>query len=200
MENNDMSKCSLCGAAIKSADDFCGECGARINPSGMSGAEKLWSDEVAASVKRASKWILAVGIMFMVFGTFMGFMQKSTRDEARANLAQYEDSLTWSAPINGKTVTVGELKKMVDFEYYSVFGMNYFLGIVMIVIFAWSKKSPFPAFVTAFSIYLGVIVLNAIIDPKTLAQGMIVKIIVIVALINGIKAAIPTRGLTRGRA
>ncbi|MBW8888028.1 MAG: hypothetical protein JF616_09760, partial [Fibrobacteres bacterium] len=61
-------------------------------------------------------------------------------------------------------------------------------------------KSPFSAFVTALSIYLGVMVLSAIVDPKTIIQGVIVKVAVIMALINGIKAAIPTKGLARGSA
>jgi hypothetical protein len=196
--DSEASKCSNCGAMINRADGFCGECGARVKETGISGIEKFWSEEVDASVKKASKWILAVGIMFIVFGTIMGFMQKRITDKALANLAQYEDSVTWSVPVNGKTVTVGELKRMVNFECYSVFGVNYFLAIVMFVIFAWSKKSPFSAFVTALSIYMGVIVLSAIVDPKSIIQGVIVKIAVIAALANGIKAAIPTRGLARG--
>jgi len=47
---------------------------------------------------------------------------------------------------------------------------------------------------------LGVMVLGAIVDPKTIIQGVIVKVAVVVALINGIKAAIPTKGLARGGA
>jgi len=197
----DASKCSSCGATINTTDDFCGECGTKVNKGvSITGAEKLWSEEVDASVKKATKWVLAVAIMFIVFGTIMGLMQKGTRDQALANLVKYDDALTWSQPVNGKTVTVGELKKMVNFEYYSVFALNYFLSIVMFVIFVWSKKSPFSAFVTALSIYLGVMVLSAIVDPKTIIQGIIVKVAVIAALINGIKAAIPTKGLARGSA
>ena len=195
---SEASTCFNCGARIKSADDFCGECGAKINRASISDAGKLWSDEISASVNKASKWVLAIGFMFIVFGTIMGFMQKGTTDSALANLVQYEDSATWSVPINGKTVTVGELRGIVKFEYYSVFVLNYFLAIVMFVIFKWSKTAPFSAFVTALSIYIGVIVLGAMLDPKTLVQGIIVKIMVIVALVNGIKAAIPTRGLARG--
>lgn len=197
---DDTSKCASCGAVVGKADEYCGECGARVKEAGISGAEKLWSEEIEASVKRASKWVLAVGFMFILFGTFIGFLQKDATDKALANLVQYEDSMTWTAPVNGKTVTVGELKRMINFEYYAVFGMNYFLAVVMFVIFFWSKKTPFPAFVTALSIYLGVMVLSAVVDPKTIVQGIIVKIAVIAALINGIKAAIPTRGLARGSA
>jgi hypothetical protein len=197
----DAPKCPGCGSPINKTDDFCGECGTKIRQDiSTTGAQKLWSEEVDASVKKATKWVLAVAIMFIVFGTIMGLMQKSTTDKALANLVKYDDSLTWSQPINGKTVTVGQLKKMVNFEYYSVFAVNYFLSIVMFVIFVWSKKSPFSAFVTALSIYLGVMVLSAIVDPKTIIQGVIVKVAVIMALINGIKAAIPTKGLARGSA
>lgn len=198
--DSEAPKCPGCGAMVGSADDFCGHCGAKVKEAGNTGADRLWSEEVGASVKKASKWVFAIAVMFVLFGTVMGFMQKGTTDKARANLVQFEDSATWSVPVNGKTVTVGELKRMIEFEYYSVFGVNYFLAIVMFVIFVWSKKSPFSAFVTALSIYLGVIVLNVIVDPKTIVQGIIVKIVVIVALINGIKAAIPTRGMARGSA
>jgi hypothetical protein len=38
-----------------------------------------------------------------------------------------------------------------------------------------------------------VIVASAIADPRTLAQGLIVKIIVIVMLVNGTKAALALR-------
>jgi hypothetical protein len=199
ISNSDISKCSSCGEMVNKADEFCGECGARVKAAaGIPGAGKLWSEEVDASVKKASKWVFAVGVMFIVFGSFMAFMQKDTTDKALANLVQYEDSMTWSEPVNGQTVTVGELRRLINFEYYSVFAVNYFLALVMFVIFAWSKKAPFSAFVTALSIYLGVIVLSAILDPKTIIQGIIVKIAVIAALINGIKAAIPTRGLASG--
>lgn len=194
-------KCPGCGATINGTDDFCGECGAKVKKDAeANGAGKLWSDEVDAKVKTAAKWVLAVAIMFIVFGSIMGFMQKGTRDAALVNLAKYDDGQTWSQPVNGKTVTVGELRKMVNFEYYSLFGVNYFLSIVMFVIFVWSKKTPFSAFVTALSVYLGVMVLSAIVDPKTIIQGVIVKVAVVVALINGIKAAIPTKGLARGGA
>lgn len=194
------AKCSQCGAMVMAADEFCGECGTRVKETELTGAHKLWSDEVDASVKKASKWVLAVGIMFLVFGTFMGFMGKSAADKARADLAEYEDSDQWLAPVDGKTVTVGELRQMISFEYYGVFAVNFFLALVMFAIFFWSKKSPFAAFVTALSVYLGVMVLSAIVDPKTIIQGVIVKVAVIVALTTGIKAAIPTRGLSRGRA
>lgn len=196
----DAPTCHLCGAALKSADEFCGECGARVKEPAVHGAGRLWSDEVEASVRKASKWILAIAIMFLVFGTFMGFLQKGAADKALANVNQYQEDMRWSVPVKGKTVTVGELRRMIKFEYYAVFAMNYFLGLVMFAIFFWSKKSPFSAFVTAMAVYLGVIVLNTIVDPKTIVQGLIVKIAVIMALTNGIKAAIPTRGLARGRA
>jgi hypothetical protein len=193
-------KCAKCGGGLAATDGFCGACGAKVDPGAMTGLDKFWNDEVEASVRKASKWILAIGAMFFIFGTFFGIMQKEETDKSLANLAQYADTATWSVPLNGETVTVGELKRTIKIEYWSVFVLNWFLGFVMVGIFFWSKQAPFSAFVTALSVYIGVQVLSAIADPKTIAQGIIIKAIVIGALINGIKAAIPTRGLSRGNA
>ncbi len=189
--------CSHCGAEYKEQDVFCGECGAQLKDEDRSDDHEEWSEEVAKKVNSASKWILALGFLFIVFGSFIGYQQKEITDEAIANLAQYEDSMVWPEPVNGKTVTVSELRDLVNFEYFSVFVLNYFLAFVMFVIYFWSKTSPFSAFVTALSIYVGVIVLNAVVEPATIVQGIILKIFVIVALANVIKAAVPTRGLKR---
>lgn len=124
----------------------------------------------------------------------MGFMQQSTTDDALTNLSQYQDSAIWSVPVNGENITVGELKSMVQFEYYSVFVINYFLAVMMFIMYKWSKNSPFSAFVTALSVYVGVIVLGGLLDPETLLQGFIIKIIVITVLSKGIKASLPARG------
>lgn len=130
--------------------------------------------EVEEKIAKATKWIGILGFLFIISGTLMGLMQQSTTDDALTNLSQYEDSAIWSVPVNGENITVGELKSMVQFEYYSVFVINYFLAVMMFIMYKWSKTSPFSAFVTALSVYVGVIVITV--------------------LSNGIKASLPTRG------
>lgn len=50
--------------------------------------------------------------------------------------------------------------------------------------------SPVPCTVLALVLYLGGAAISAWLDPSTLLQGAVVKIIIIVALMNGIRAAI----------
>ena len=54
----------------------------------------------------------------------------------------------------------------------------------------WAKKSPLAALLVATSIYLSIFVLNAMVDPSTIMQGFIVKIIVVTMLYKGIKSAL----------
>ena len=120
-------------------------------------------------------------------------MQKSEAEKAKENLAKFEDSFIIEKPLNGKIYTIGELKTKIDQEVLLVFLTNYFLAIVMFGLYLWARKSPFPAMVTALCVYLAVIVLNAIISPITIIQGIIIKIIFITALIAGIKSSLATR-------
>ena len=137
--------------------------------------------------------------MFVIFCTVLGFMQKSVAEDAHKNLAQFEGSHVWETPLNGKKYTVGELRTKIDQEVVLVFITNYFLAAVMFGLYRWARRAPFPAMVTALCVYLSVIVLNGIVDPKTLIQGIIIKIIFISALIAGIKASLVARGISQSQ-
>jgi len=171
---------------MPSEDTYCSFCGK---------AAVVLTEKEKKKIRKASKWILAISIMFVIFGTIMGFMQKSTAEKANSNLARYNASDVWETPINGKTYTVGELRSQIKHEVILVFGTNYFLAAIMFGLYLYSRKAPFPAMVTALCVYLAVIVLNSIIDPQTIIQGIIVKIIFISALIAGIKTSLVARGL-----
>ena len=55
------------------------------------------------------------------------------------------------------------------------------------------------AVITALGIYVAVQVASALIDPTTLAQGIIMKVIIIGALIKGVKAGLDSRALEVAR-
>jgi predicted nucleic acid-binding Zn ribbon protein len=191
-EKNDTTEkslktCPSCHEQMPAEDKFCSFCGKTA---------VVLTEKEKKKIRKASKWILAISIMFIFFGTILGFVQKSTADKAIRNLAQYEESDIWETPINGKKYTVGELRTQIDREVILVFGTNYFLAAIMFGLYLYSRKAPFPAMVTALCVYLAVIVLNSIIDPATIIQGIIIKIIFISALIAGIKTSLVARGLT----
>lgn len=71
--------------------------------------------------------------------------------------------------------------------------INLILSGIMAGLAFWSRKSPLPAVMVATAVYLAVIVLNAAVDPSSLAQGWIVKLVFIILLSRGIKAALALR-------
>ena len=183
-----LKRCPSCDKEVPLEDKFCSFCG---KPT------VVLSEKEKQKIRKASRWILAISIMFLIFGTFLGFRQKSVAEDAQKKIAPYEESHVWEMPINGKNYTVGELRDKIEQEVILVFITNYFLAAVMFGLYLWARRSPFPALVTALCVYLSVIVLNGIVDPKTLVQGIIIKIFFITALIAGIKTSLVARGISQ---
>jgi predicted nucleic acid-binding Zn ribbon protein len=183
-----LKRCVSCDKEVPLKDKFCSFCG---KPT------VALSEEEKQKIRRASGWILAISILFVIGGTCLGFIEKSIAEKAQNNLAPYEEFHVWDTPINGESYTVGELRTQIDQEVILVFITNYFLAAVMFGLYLWARRSPFPAMVTALCVYLAVIVLNGIVDPKTLFKGIIIKAIFLSAIIAGIKASLVSRGISQ---
>ena len=67
------------------------------------------------------------------------------------------------------------------------------LVAIMAILAVWAKKAPLAALVVATATYCVLIVTSAIVDPRTIAQGLILKIVVITLLVRGIKSALALR-------
>lgn len=63
------------------------------------------------------------------------------------------------------------------------------LSAAFLGMWVWAKRNALAASVTALLIFITVIGINAVFDPKTLAQGIIVKIFFIAALAKAISVA-----------
>jgi cell division protein FtsW (lipid II flippase) len=72
--------------------------------------------------------------------------------------------------------------------------VNLFICVLYLILAAWCTKNPFGAFLTAFIIYVTLIVVNAFFNPATLLSGLVMKIICIGALITGIRSAKEAQG------
>ncbi|RQO70745.1 hypothetical protein DBR43_22385 [Pedobacter sp. KBW06] len=60
-----------------------------------------------------------------------------------------------------------------------------FLGLAV-----WGKTRTSTALISGLSLYLIIHILNAILDPRTILSGIIVKVVIIVYLVKGIKSVI----------
>jgi hypothetical protein len=78
---------------------------------------------------------------------------------------------------------------IADEAKYIIIGLQLFFAAVFVGLGLWTKYKPFAALLTAMLFFIGIWVLGAILDPASIFQGIIVKIIVIVLLILGIRNA-----------
>jgi hypothetical protein len=72
-----------------------------------------------------------------------------------------------------------------------------FICLLYLGLAAWCSKNPFSAILTAFIVYLTIQVISAFVDPVTLANGIIWKIIFIGAFVKGIRSASEARTFMR---
>lgn len=60
-----------------------------------------------------------------------------------------------------------------------------------------SRRAPLAAVGTALAIFLGLQLLNLAIDPSSVASGLIMKVIIVVALVRGVREALELRRAQR---
>lgn len=178
-------KCAACGTVAKPYDRFCGKCG-----KAMPTAEDY---ELQKNVKSATGAIKVLAVIFVLAGIAFFFITKGNADAALTNLEGMDLAAVYPEPIGGRTYTVAELRKQLAWEPWSALIINLIVAAIMLGLAIWAKRSPLPAVLIATATYIVVIVGSAIVDPATLAQGWIVKFIIIAFLIKGIKAGLALR-------
>jgi hypothetical protein len=174
-------RCPACKAEIQLLDEFCGKCGHAL------GTPARFLHRHSVQGATSAIWVLAV--LFALFGVVMFFIMQDQTDAALNNLAQFEDREILQ-PIDGVTYTAGELRKRVIWEHRGVLVVNLLLAAIMVVLAWWSKQRALPAILIATAIFVTVQVTAAIVDPKTLMQGLVLKAIVVAVLVKGIKGAL----------
>ena len=154
------------------------------------------SHEWGKQVRAGSNWIGALAILFVVSGPIMFAMQKMEADKALVNLAGLDEDEEL-VPIDGKTYTAGELRRAVEREPMQVLIVNVILGALMAVLWLWARRAPLPAIACALALYVVVHVVSAVVEPASILQGLLIKILALAALGKGLKAALAARAAMR---
>lgn len=76
----------------------------------------------------------------------------------------------------------------------------YGIAAIFLALAMWARRSPFPASIIGLVVFLTVHLLEAIADPKTIVNGIIVKIIVILILSKAISAGAQHRAILKAQA
>ena len=174
-------RCPACKGEIQLLDEYCAKCGHNL------GTPARFLHRQSVQGATSAIWVLAV--LFAIFGVVMFFALRDTTQAALENLAQFEDHEVLE-PINGVTYTAGELRAQVIWEHRGALIVNLIIAAIMVVLAWWSKQRALPAILIATAIFVVVQVTAAIVDPKTLMQGLILKAIVIAVLVKGMKGAL----------
>ncbi|HEY5993333.1 MAG TPA: zinc ribbon domain-containing protein [Gallionellaceae bacterium] len=177
--------CPACGKPVKPNDKFCGACGHE-----MPTAEQR---QHGKHVKAATSAIAWLSVLFVLGAVVFYGMADRQADKALANLAGLEASEMYPDEIDGVTYTIGQLRDKIVWEARSVLVVNLGLAVLMALLAWWSRRAPLPAVLIAAATYAAVIVVSAILDPASVAQGWLVKILIITLLARGIKAALALR-------
>ena len=150
--------------------------------------------ERKGKLAKAGSWIMVLAVLFVIGGTFMGFLAQSQGEDALRALMQLDQKTLLLHPETAQQVTVAafieEIEPRIRAETRLTFILNYVLAAIMGGLYFWGRKSPLAAMITAICVYAVVIVSNAVADPKTIAQGLIIKVIFFSVMFAGIRAAL----------
>jgi hypothetical protein len=190
--------CPSCGAAIESSSEtFCAACGHKLRSSDEEIAANIARSQADESLRQARKWLMIVAVLTWVSGAIFYFLGKAEVDK---QIAQAERQTAGISPELRDQVMKREtgmtFQEAVDHDRGQVrllLVVNIVLGAIYVGLWLWAAKAPLPATVIALLIFVTVVVVNVIIDPKTLAQGIIVKIAVIGGLGSAVAAAVKSR-------
>lgn len=201
--------CPQCAAEVAAGERFCAACGAGIavvdgvvtpqEPPPAPSVVTLDGSERDVRIGRARKWLLAISVITLISGFIFYAMGKSEVEKqirdaemqlagidpaTRDDLFKQQTGMTWD---EAKAHDRGQVNLLLF--------INIGLAIVYLGMWFWAKRNALAATVTALLLFITVIGVNAVYEPKSLAQGIIVKIFFIAALAKAISAAQEERRL-----
>lgn len=179
-----MANCPQCAAEISDLDAFCQKCGHQLQagaqrkeaPQKLSRLGSLAQEQHKKHIKSARTAILVVAILTFLGAILLYFIVQSEIAKVKSTPGMVVDE-----------TAVGRANMIV--------AAVSFMGCIFLGLWVWAKSNPFSATVTALVLYLSLQLLNAAMDPTTIVQGIIIKIIIVLVLINGVKSGLAFKKL-----
>jgi Trk-type K+ transport system membrane component len=153
--------------------------------------------EHKARSKAAARWLLWLGLIFLVIGIFAGFLTARDAEDALTVLSEHDPDEMLDIPGRPSPAKVSDVIAEVKTEAIRVWVIHGVLAATFLALSFWAKKAPLPAAVTGLSVYLVIQLVNFLDDPTTLLQGMVLKILFIGAMAKTISSAMSERNLMR---
>jgi hypothetical protein len=147
-------------------------------------------------MRNGATWIGVLAILFAIWAPIVYALGASKVAGGLARLEAFSDDETL-APIDGVTYTAGELRAQLQRAPWRAAGLNVALAVLMGGLWLWGRRAPLSAICCALALYVVVQVANALLDPTTIVQGLLIKILALAALWKGLRAALVARAVMR---
>jgi len=175
--------CQSCGAQVQPNDRFCGSCGQKMPPA------EHYIHRMQLRGAAGTIWTLAA--LFAISGIVMSLLARSKAAPTLEKLDAGDPQAEYL--VNGATMTASALRHLINWQVWSVLIVNLVLAAIMVGLAIWGRRAPLAAILVATAVYVAVTATNAVLDPATIAQGIIVKILIILVLVRGIRGALAMR-------
>lgn len=124
---------------------------------------------------------------------------------ARMRAEHIKRARRWLMAVAIMTAVAGVLFSMMlpahmESQARAIMITNLVLGAFYLGMWAWAKTNLLGATATALTVFVAVIVINAAIDPLSLTQGLLVKILFTAALVSSVREALADRADRASRA
>jgi hypothetical protein len=196
--------CRTCGARLHLGDSHCDACGKELSM-GERKALSTYVDrqriarlqnyrtdrKINRQINRASTVIAWLSLLFLIAGIGFYFQQWVETKAALDHIGTLacDDSLT----VGGKSMTVAEVRQQLKQGPLQVLIVYFSLAAIMFVLYFWALYAPLPALIVATAVFVMTHVVSYVLEPESLGQGVFLKVLVIVTLAVGIRAAIKQR-------
>lgn len=195
-------ECPKCATRMPAGDRFCTRCGTGVAVS-ADGALHAQEPQPSASLmelgvnadaklRSARNWLLAVSILTLISGLLFFALNKQ---QVEREIREAESAIAGMDPADRDAALKAEIGMTWDEAVAHDRGMvnlqlaiNIGLAVLYFGLWFWAAKNPLAASVTALLLFVTTIVISAVLEPKTIGQGVIVKIFFTLALAKAIAA------------
>jgi hypothetical protein len=147
-------------------------------------------------VRRGATWIGVLAVVYAIGAPFNAAMQMVRGDRALGKLSGLKDTATLR-PIDGHVYTVAEYRHKVETAPMTNFVTGLVVACLMGLLWRWARRAPLPALVAALVLFVAVQIMSAVVDPGSIATGVVVKVLALVALVQGLRATLQERAAAR---
>lgn len=201
--------CPSCHRPMEAGESFCSKCGVQVKatPEGAKEARdhlRTMQDKQQSLKKIGTGrgWILAVSILTLIGGGAMYAVGRAAAEKeiakAEANMAHLTPEERDAAIKESIGMTWAEAVAHDRGQLNVLLVVNLILAVVYLGLWWWARSNPFAAALVALFIFLTTQGIGAVIEPKTLVQGVLMKILIIAGLGSAVSGAYKYQKLQKG--